>query len=148
MPRWAFWRRPPDPLGEGVWARAAHSVDRAVRRFEQVVDGCPPGPSREALEVFLPRMDLVARAARARALQAQVEAPSTQLLVPSGPDGEHPEVHRRITRTATACAQAAEAAAMVRVNAGEGAEAGEAPAAERIAAVERAVARAEELAGL
>jgi len=148
VPRWAFWRRPPDPLGEGVWARAAHSVDRAVRRFEQVVDGCPPGPSRTALEQFLPRVDLVARAARARALQAQAEAPSTQLLVPGGPDGEHPEVHRRLTRTATACAQAAEAAVMVRVDAGEGAQAGQAPDAGRLAAVERAVARAEELAGL
>ncbi|WP_369056517.1 hypothetical protein [Kineococcus terrestris] len=134
--RLAFWRRAPDPLGEGVWARAAHTVDRSVRRFEQVTDGCPPGPARTALQAYLPRVDLVARAARARAVRAQAEAPSTEFLVPAGPDGEHPEVHRRLTRTATACAQAAEAAALLRVGAGS------------VEAVERAVVRAEELAGL
>ena len=107
-----------------------------MRRVEQVVDGCPPGPSRDALERFLPRVDLVARAARARCAQAQLEAPSSEFLVPGGPDGEHPEVHRRITRTATACAQVAEAAALVRVGAGS------------LDAVERAVVRAEELAGV
>jgi hypothetical protein len=115
-------------------------VERAVRRVEQVVDGTPPGPAREALEAFLPRVDLVARAARARCLQAQRDAPSSQLLVPAGPDGEHPEIHRAITRTATACAQVAEAAAMVRV--------GGTADPDRLAAVERAVVRAETLAGL
>jgi hypothetical protein len=132
----AFWRRAPDPLGGGVWKRAFHSVDRAVRRVEQMVDGCPPGPDRDALELVLPRVDLVARAVHARCVQAQAEAPSTEFLVPGGPDGEHPELHRRITRTATACAQVAEAAAMVRVGSGS------------LASVERALVRAEELAGL
>lgn len=126
----AFWRRAPDPLGGGVWKRAHHSVDRAVRRAEQMVDGCPPGPDRDALELFLPRIDLVARACHARCVQAQAEAPSSEFLVPGGPDGEHPELHRRITRTATACAQVAEAAAMVRVGAGS------------LASVEREIGRA------
>lgn len=136
MVRLAFWRRTPDPLGNGVWKRAYHSVDRAVRRVEQMVDGCPPGPDRQALELVLPRVDLVARTCRALCVQAQADAPSTEFLVPGGPAGDHPEVHRRITRTATACAQVAEAAAMVRVGAGS------------LDAVERAVVRAEELAGL
>ncbi|NYD22410.1 hypothetical protein [Kineococcus aurantiacus] len=110
-----------------------------MRRVEMVVGGTPPGPAREALEAFLPRVDLVARAVRAQCLQAQAVAPSSSaMLVPGGPDGEHPEVHRRLTRTATACAQVAEAAAMVRVS-------GTADAG-RLAAVERAVVRAEELA--
>jgi hypothetical protein len=112
-------------------------VERAVRRVEQVVDGTPPGPARDALEQFLPRVDLVARAARARCLQAQLDSPSSQLLVPGGAAGE---VHRSVTRTATACAQVAEAAAMVRV-----AETFD-PAS--IASVERAVVKAETLAGL
>jgi len=111
-----------------------------VRRVEQVVDGTPPGPAREALETFLPRVDLVARSVRAQCIRAQEVAPSTELLVPPGPDGEHPEIHRRITRTATACAQVAEAAAMVRV-------AGVADPA-LLGAVERAVVKAEELADL
>lgn len=111
-----------------------------MRRVEQVVDGTPPGPAREALEPFLPRVDLIARAARAQCLRAQEVAPSSQLLVPGGPDGEHPEIHRRITKTATACAQVAEAAAMVRVS-------GEADPA-LLAAVERAVVKAEVLADL
>ncbi|GAB7191837.1 hypothetical protein NUM3379_25450 [Kineococcus sp. NUM-3379] len=136
--RWAFWRRPPDPLGEGVWARAAHTVDRSVRRYEQVVDGCPAGPTRAALEEFLPRVDLVARRARALGVQAQAQAPSVELTVPGGELGE---LHRRLTRTATACAQAAEAAAMARV-----ADEGSADPA-RLAAVRRAVERAEQLVG-
>ena len=115
-------------------------MDRAVRRVEQVVDGTPPGPAREALEQALPRVDLVARAVRARCLQAQQEAPSESMTVPRGPEGLHPEVHRRMTRTATACAQVAEAAAMVRV-------AGSADP-EQLAAVERALVKAEQLAGL
>ncbi|PPK93176.1 hypothetical protein CLV92_11193 [Kineococcus xinjiangensis] len=138
--RWAFWRRPPDPLGEGVWARAAHTVDRAVRRYEQMVDGCPAGPVRAELEVFLPRMDAVARRAHAVCVRAQAQAPSTQLTVPGG---AHGELHRRLTRTATACAQAAEAAAMARVGADDGTAAVE----ERVAAVGRAVERAEQLVG-
>ena len=138
--RWAFWRRRPDPLGEGIWARAAHTVDRSVRRYEQVVAGCPAGPVRAALEEFLPRVDLVARRARAVCVQAQAEAPSTQLTVPGG---AHGELHRRLTRTATACAQAAEAAAMARVAAGGGAGAD----AQRLEAVRRAVERAEQLVG-
>ena len=136
--RWAFWRRPPDPLGEGLWARAAHTVDRSVRRFEQVVDGCPPGATRAGLEEFLPRLDLVARRARAAGVRAQAEAPSSGLTVPGG---AHGELHRRLTRTATACAQAAEAAAMARV-AGAGG-----PEGTRLAAVRRAVERAEQLVG-
>ncbi|MGI4896745.1 MAG: hypothetical protein ACRYF3_16690 [Janthinobacterium lividum] len=131
----AFWRRAPDPLGEGVWQRASHSVDRAVRRVEQVVDGCPPGPDRDALQALLPRIDQVARTTWSRCAQAQSEAPSSEFLIPRGPAGEHPELHRRITRTATACAQVAEAAAMVRVGAGS------------LASVERALVRAEDLAG-
>ncbi|WP_432549104.1 hypothetical protein [Kineococcus arenarius] len=119
-----------------MWSRAEHSVDRAVRRVEQVVDGCPPGPERTALEAYLPRVDLVARAVRAACVRAQAEAPSEGFTVPGGPEGRHPEVHRRLTRTATACAQVAEAAAMVRVGGGS------------VDAVERAVLRAEELAGL
>ena len=134
--RWAFWRRPPDPLGEGIWARAANTVDRAVRRYEQVVDGCPPGPVRSSLEEFLPRVDAVARRARAVCVRAQAESPSAQLTVPGG---EHGELHRRLTRTATACAQAAEAAAMARVAGGAVAD----PA--RLAAVRRSVERAEQL---
>lgn len=108
-----------------------------MRRVEQVVDGTPPGPARDALEEFLPRVDLVARSARARCLQAQLDTPSSQLLVPGGAAGE---LHREITRTATACAQVAEAAAMVRVsgNADPG----------LLAAVERAVVKAETLADL
>ncbi|WP_432562438.1 hypothetical protein [Kineococcus sp. SYSU DK003] len=111
-----------------------------MRRVEQVVDGTPPGPAREALEQFLPRVDLVARAVRAQCLRAQEVAPSETMLVPRGPDGQHPEVHRRMTRTATACAQVAEAAAMVRVS-------GTADP-ELLAAVERAVEKAEDLADL
>lgn len=110
-----------------------------------VVDGTPPGPAREALEEFLPRVDLVARAVRAQCLRAQQEAPSAgDLLVPGGPDGAHPEIHRRLTRTATACAQVAEAAAMVRVAASDGGPADPA----LLAAVERAVLKAETLADL
>jgi hypothetical protein len=108
-----------------------------VRRVEQVVDGTPPGPARDALEQFLPRVDLVARAARARCVQAQLDTPSSQMLVPGGAAGQ---VHRDVTRTATACAQVAEAAAMVRVS-------GSAEPA-LLAAVERAVVKAETLAGL
>ncbi|PRY14053.1 hypothetical protein CLV37_107172 [Kineococcus rhizosphaerae] len=104
-----------------------------------VVAGTAPGPARESLEAFLPRVDLVARSVRAQCLRAQEVAPSSSaMLVPGGPDGEHPEVHRRLTRTATACAQVAEAAAMVRVS-------GEADP-DLLAAVERAVVKAEELA--
>ena len=108
-----------------------------MRRVEQVVDGTPPGPAREALEPFLPRVDLVARAARSRCVQAQFDTPSSQLLVPGGAAGE---IHRAVTRTATACAQVAEAAAMVRV--------AESPDPALLAAVERAVVKAETLAGL
>ncbi|WP_432510725.1 hypothetical protein [Kineococcus sp. SYSU DK001] len=124
-----------------MWARAEHAVDRAVRRVEMVVAGTPAGPGRTALEEFLPRVDLVARAVRAQCLRAQEVAPSSgDLLVPSGPDGQHPEIHRRLTRTATACAQVAEAAAMVRVS-------GQADP-ELLAAVRRAVEKAETLADL
>ncbi|MFB9377020.1 hypothetical protein ACFFKU_02565 [Kineococcus gynurae] len=123
-----------------------HGVDRAVRRYEQVVDGCPPGPSKVALEAFLPRVDLVARAATATGRAAQAETPSADMRIPNGPEGRARDTHRRLTRTATACAQAAEAAAMIRVEVDPGAPTPVDPA--RVAAVERAVRKAEELAGL
>ncbi|WP_432525758.1 hypothetical protein [Kineococcus mangrovi] len=113
--------------------------------MEMVVGGTPPGPARAALEEFLPRVDLVARAVRAQCLRAQEVAPSAgDLLVPGGPDGEHPEIHRRLTRTATACAQVAEAAAMVRVAGADG----DPVDPGLLAAVERAVVKAETLADL
>ncbi|MFZ5872212.1 MAG: hypothetical protein ACOYXW_16995 [Actinomycetota bacterium] len=132
-----FFRRRPDPLGDGVWRHAHDRFRRAVDRYHQMLEQVPPGQVRDRLEV--------AGAALAGALDdvhrlcahAQGRAPSTGLDVPGGPDGSAPELHRRLTRAAGLAAQAAEAAAMARVALRSGA--GADPEA-RVAAAERSVA--------
>lgn len=114
MPRWP-WRRPPDPLGEGVWRRAHDRGRRAVDRFHQVIEPVGDGEVRDGLELV--GTDLAAMLDRVRGLcrQAQVDAPSAGPEVPRGPDGRHPELHRGLSRWAGAVAQASEAAVMARV---------------------------------
>ncbi len=114
MPRWP-WRRPPDPLGEGVWRRAHDRGRRAVDRFHQVIEPVGDGEVRDGLELV--GTDLAAMLDRVRALclQAQQDAPSAGLEIPRGPGGTHPELHRGLSRWAGAVAQASEAAAMARV---------------------------------
>ena len=114
MPRWP-WRRPPDPLGEGVWRRAHDRGRRAVDRFHQVIEPVPAGDVRNGLELVA--TDLAGMLDRVHALcaRAQHDAPSAGLEIPRGPDGTHPELHRGLSRWAGAVAQASEAAAMARV---------------------------------
>lgn len=133
--RWP-WRRPPDPLGEGVWRRAHDRFGRAVDRYHQMLAGVPDGDPRAALErsgaVLAGALDDV----RALCEQAQATAPSTGLDVPGG---QWSVVHRRVSQAANLVAQAAEAAALVRVAASRPAGAGGDPPAPDTAAVERAV---------
>lgn len=136
MPRWP-WRRPPDPLGQGVWRRAHDRGRRAVDRYHQVIEPVGDGEVRDGLDLV--GTDLAAMLDRVRALclQAQADAPSAGLEIPRGPGGRHPELHRRLSRWAGAVAQASEAAVMARVaeRAGD-----RATALERVEAARRAAA--------
>ena len=115
MPRWP-WRRPPDPLGEGVWRRAHDRGRRAVDRFHQVIEPVGDGEVRDGLELV--GTDLAAMLDRVRALclQAQQDAPSAGLADPARP-GRHPPraAPRAVALGRSAAAQASEAAAMARV---------------------------------
>jgi len=134
LPRWP-WRRPPDPLGEGVWRRAHDRGRRAVDRFHQVIEPVADGEVRDGLELVGTDLAVMLDRVRALCVQAQVDAPSSVLEIPHGPDGTHPELHRGLSRWAGAVAQASEAAAMARVaeTAGE-----RATALARVAAARRA----------
>lgn len=141
--RW--FRRRPDPLGDGVWRRAHDRFRRAVDRYHQVIEPLPDGAVRDRLELV--GADLAAQldAVHRLCVAAQERAPSAALEVPGGPDGLAPELHRRISRAATLAAQAAESAAMARVALRTGAEP---DAGRRAAGAERAAAAARDaLAG-
>lgn len=136
-------RRPPDPLGDGVWRRAHDRCRRAVDRYHQVIEPVPPGDARNALERVAVDLVEVLHAVHAQCLTAQREAPSASLDVPGGPRGEHPALYRRLSRTAACVSQAAEAATMSRVCALAGDEAG---ALSRARAAARAARQAAGLA--
>lgn len=112
-------------LGEGVWRRAHDRVRRSVDRYHQVLEGVVADGAPGAAEAVLPALeataaDLVAVLDHVRALclRAQDAAPSTGLDVPRVPAsaGLPDELHRRLSRTGTAVATAAEAATMARVS--------------------------------
>ncbi len=84
-------------------------------RYHQMIEAVDTGPVRDALEVVGADLAGVLDDVRVLCTQAEIDAPSASLEIPPGPDGTHPELHRRLSRTATACAEASEAAAMVRV---------------------------------
>ncbi len=130
------WRRAPDPLGEGVWRRVHDRCRRAVDRFHQVIEPVPEGPVRDGLELV--GADLAGLLDRVRGLcvAAQAEAPSGGLEIPAG---RHGDLHRSLSRLATAAAQASEAAAMARVAEGAG---DRATASARVEAARRAAATA------
>ncbi len=99
----AFWRRTPDPLGEGVWARAAHAADRAVRRVEMVVDGTPPGPARARWRSSSPAWTSwpapSARSACGRSRRRRPPVTCSSRRARRGAPRDPPA----LTRTATAC---------------------------------------------
>lgn len=108
-------RRPPDPLGDGVWRRVHDRCVRGVDRYHQVIEPVPPGDARDALERVGAELAAVLDAVRGQCLTAQHAAPSASLDVPAGPSGEYTALYRRLSRSAGLVAQAAEAAAMARV---------------------------------
>ena len=108
-------RRPPDPLGDGVWRRVHDRCVRGVDSYHQVIEPVPPGEARDALERVGAELAAVLAAVRAQCLAAQREAPSASLDVPAGPSGQYTALYRRLSKTAGLVAQAAEAAAMARV---------------------------------
>lgn len=138
MTRWRLprpWVRRPDPLGTGVWRRAFERCRRAVDRYFQMLEAVPAGDVADRLGATGDQLAAVLDAVRERCAQAQSQAPSASYDIPAGPLGRHPDLHRRLSKAATACAQAAEAAAMARVSAA----AGDAPTGlARAAAAQRA----------
>lgn len=138
MSRWRLprpWARRPDPLGAGVWRRAFERCRRAVDRYHQMLEAVPAGDVADRLDATGGQLAALLDTVRERCAQAQAEAPSATYDIPAGPQGRHPDLHRRLSTAATACAQAAEAAAMARVSVA----AGDAPTGRaRAAAAQRA----------
>jgi hypothetical protein len=88
-----------------------------VDRYFQMLEAVPAGDVADRLAATGDQLAAVVDGVRERCVQAQSQAPSATFDIPAGPHGRHPELHRRLSRAATACAQAAEAAAMARVSA-------------------------------
>ncbi len=147
-------------LGDGVWRRAHDRFRRAVDRYHQVMEGVPAGAARDHLEQEGTRLAAALDAVHAACADAEAAHPSASLDVPghrAGPgsgvasrapgtarapgDPEDPrDLHRRLSRAGGLAAQAAEAAALVRVAASGGVTDDEV-LGERLQAVTRAVDR-------
>lgn len=110
--RWPWQRKPPDPLGEGVWRRAHDRFRRAVDRFHQVIEPVPDGVARGELERTGAKLAAALDAVHRVCVQAQLGAPSSGDDVPGG---GWTAVHRCLTRAGTTAAQAAEGAVLARV---------------------------------
>ncbi len=138
MVRWP-WRRQPDPLGVGVWRRSHDRTLRAIDRYHQMIEPVDDGPLRSALELVGADLAVLLDQVHEICVQAEIDAPSAGLEIPPGPLGQHPELHRRLSRAATSCAEASEAAAMARVASAAG---DQATALARMQAARRAAALA------
>ncbi|MCY0905634.1 hypothetical protein [Arthrobacter sp. H14-L1] len=105
-------------LGNGVWRRAHDRFRRGLDRFHQMLEGIEDRdvhagvvPTANALADLLPRV-------RALCTAAQTRAPSASMDIPASAGGYLNDVHRELTRAGNALATAAEAVALVRLNAG------------------------------
>ena len=137
-------RRPPDPLGEGVWRRAHDRYHRAVDRAHQVLDGVPAGAAHDGLTDVANLLATLVGDVRAVCERAQADAPSSGVEVPGGSAGRYLDAHRALSRAGTMAAQAAEAAVLTRVALASG---DAATADERVSAARRAAtASAEQVA--
>ncbi len=136
-----------DPLGEGVWRRAHDRFGRSVERFaaiEAAVAGLDaPAPTTGLLASLRADLEGARDDVRALCVTAQTAAPSTGLDVPGGDGGRWLDVHRDLSRAATACAQACEAATMLRVEVEQGREGGRDAVRRAVEAARAAVGRAQ-----
>ncbi|PYI69877.1 hypothetical protein CVV68_01915 [Arthrobacter livingstonensis] len=139
-------RRDDAELGKGVWRRAHDRFRRGLDRFHQMLEGVAddaahPAPAAEAGQdqgqpgarpvgngpaenyaALVPIANALADllpVVRTIAAQAHAIAPSEGMEIPTGTGGYLNDVHRELSRAGNALATAAEAAAMVRLGAGE-----------------------------
>lgn len=123
-------RRDDAELGKGVWRRAHDRFRRGLDRFHQMLEGIEEDalaqdssqPVNDSYAKLVPIANSLADLlpqVREIAVKAQATAPSEGMEIPLGTGGYLNDVHRELSRAGNALAAAAEAAAMVRLGAGE-----------------------------
>lgn len=142
--------RSPAELGGGVWRHDHDRFGRAVDRFYAVVTGidadlgkpdgtCAP---REALAALTLQLNDAADRVHRICADAERRAPTDGMTLP----GDQPallDVQRDVSRAATAVAQAAQGAFLVRVALRDGEKADDGPAARAVEQAESHIGAAE-----
>lgn len=135
-----FGKRRRDELGHGAWRHDHDRFGRAVDRFYAIVTGIdsdrkPDGScaARETLAALTGDLGDASDRVRAICVEAERRAPTDGMVLPGG-DPEFTDVQRALSRAATAVAQAAEGAFLVRAALRSGAEADAGPASRAVSA--------------
>ncbi|MDQ6740330.1 MAG: hypothetical protein M3021_08175 [Actinomycetota bacterium] len=105
-------------LGKGVWRRAHDRFRRGLDRFHQMLEGVEDEDHYNALVPLANGLAGLLPQVRAVCVAAQWQAPSAGLDIPASEGAFLNEVHRELSRAGNALATAAEAVALVRLNAG------------------------------
>ncbi|GAB3562765.1 hypothetical protein [Spelaeicoccus albus] len=146
-----FGKRRRDELGRGAWRHDHDRFGRAVDRFYAIVGGIdtdrkPDGTcaSREALAALTGDLGQAADRVHGICVRAERLAPTDGMALPGGAP-EFMDVQRNLSRAATAVAQAAQAAFMVRAALRTGEPADAEPAVRAVREALDLVDRAERL---
>lgn len=104
-------RRENRELGQGVWRRAHDRFERGLDRFHQVLEGIESDELYNALVEVANDLADLREPVRAVCVRGQRLRPSEGTDIPAGAD----VAHRALSRAANDVAQAAQAAAMARL---------------------------------
>jgi hypothetical protein len=104
-----------DPLGEGVWRYAHDRFRRAVNRYHDLIAVVPDRAVRSELEEV--GADLMGAMAIVQVVcvRGQRAAPTDEMNLPGSEEARFHEAHRGVSRAATLCSQASEAAMQARI---------------------------------